>query len=513
VLERRQPLFAYSISAKHYCLFNFGDDGELIMRKCSEHSIGQLMDPCDPLMDEPNDPADDYNPDKPTPPARARRWIEESWRWIVQTDGLGMDVPEPWFLDLPALRRRSITTPNLLDALKSYNDGKDPREQIRPYNFFVCASVAPFGYPPDVDRERFSPIAPFEPDSRKWLDIEWTNHYRPGSRYRISTEPLGVSLEPDEVRIETYRHVLNDFRRHPEPKSLGPDGKPCHRATVGWLSRRPVTPTSITYTGPQRKIEEAMAGLVTDPDQVQKLYANTQLAAVSDLVRRTIESFQESAAATARRAGVSKNSVLKMRHAEPLDRIRREAFDRYAIDRAREFLKSADPNAKVRMVHDETLLTRYLELIGHERRPLWEVVCDMIRTLPVEQVAAGAGISARTGERARTQRAEKAVRVATDERGDQCGHQHRLLDQSTRCCRRMERRYRRMYAGRPGYARREIWISERAHVPARAEPIGKTARTKLARYAIRHARAQLRAAGIRPPTDREALLAAYLEQR
>jgi hypothetical protein len=32
-------------------------------------------------------------------------------------------VPEPSFLDLPALRKRTISTPNLLDALKSYNVG------------------------------------------------------------------------------------------------------------------------------------------------------------------------------------------------------------------------------------------------------------------------------------------------------------------------------------------------------------------------------------------------------
>jgi hypothetical protein len=179
VLKNRRPLFAYSISAKRYCLFNRGQDGELIMRKCSEHSLGQLMDPYDPKMNEPDDPVDEHNPDKPTPPPRARRWIEESWQWIVQRDGFGLDVPEPPFLDLPALRKRSITTPSLLDALNSYNAGKGLGEQIRPYNFFLCATVAAFGRPPGVDRTRFSLIAPFEPDPRRWPDIVWTNHYEP----------------------------------------------------------------------------------------------------------------------------------------------------------------------------------------------------------------------------------------------------------------------------------------------------------------------------------------------
>jgi hypothetical protein len=451
VLEgRRRPLFAYSISAKRYCLFNRADDGkhpvfdgELIMRKCSEHSLGQLMDPYDPKMDEPDDPADDHNPDKPTPPPRARRWIEECWRWIVLTDGYGLDAPEPSFLDLPALRKRTITTPNLLDALKSYNAGPDQGEWIRPYNFFVCATVARFGYPLGVDEARFALIAPFESDPSRWRDIEWTNHYQPRSRYRITAKPLGHTLEPNEVRVKTYRDVLNEFRTHPEPKSLGPDGKPCHRGTVGWLSPRPVTPTSITYTGPQHKIEEAMAGLVTDPDELEEVYAKERFAPVSDLVRLVIESFGESAAETARRAGVSKDSVLKMRRGEPLDRIRRDKFGRYAVDRARGLVRTADPDAKVRSIHDETLLTRYLELTGHGRRPLWELVRDVIRALSVEQVAAGAGVSARTIERACAQQAEKAVYVAVNERGEECGHHHYYWTEAVTCRRRKERRYRR----------------------------------------------------------------------
>jgi hypothetical protein len=336
---------------------------------------------------------------------------------------------------------------------------------------------------------------------------------RAGPGYRITTKPLGVSLEPDEVRVKTHRDVLNEFRTHPEPKSLGPDGRPCHRGTVGWLSRRPVTPTSITYTGPQRKIEEAIVGLVTNPDELEQVYAKERFAPVSELVRRVIESFGESATETAQRAGVDRKTVMKVRRGEPLDRIRREALGRCAVEEARELVKAADPDAKVRSVHAETLLTRCLELTGHDTRSLWELVCDVIRALPVEQVAAGAGVSTRTVKRARAQQAETAVWVATNERGDQCGHHHRWLDHSTRCCRRMERRYRRMYAGRPGYARREVWISERAHVPGRPEPIGKTARTKLARYAVRHARARLRQAGIRPPAGHEALLAAYLGHR
>jgi hypothetical protein len=57
-------------------------------------------------------------------------------------------------------------------------------------------------------------------------------------------------------------------------------------------------------------------------------------------------------------------------------------------------------------------------------------------------------------------------------------------------------------------------VSNRTVRRARAgQSIGKTARAKLSAYAIRHARVQLRKAGIRPPADPEALLAASVDRQ
>lgn len=54
-------------------------------------------------------------------------------------------------------------------------------------------------------------------------------------------------------------------------------------------------------------------------------------------------------------------------------------------------------------------------------------------------------------------------------------------------------------------------VSARTIKRARAgQPISKTSRTKLTSHALAHARAQVRAAGIRPATEPEALLAMYL---
>lgn len=57
-------------------------------------------------------------------------------------------------------------------------------------------------------------------------------------------------------------------------------------------------------------------------------------------------------------------------------------------------------------------------------------------------------------------------------------------------------------------------ISERTVKRAHAgQTVHKDTRAKLTAYAIKHARVQLRGAGIRPPIDPEALLAAYLDRQ
>jgi hypothetical protein len=56
-------------------------------------------------------------------------------------------------------------------------------------------------------------------------------------------------------------------------------------------------------------------------------------------------------------------------------------------------------------------------------------------------------------------------------------------------------------------------LSERTVKRARAgQRVRRDARDRLADYAVEHARSTLRAQGIRPPIDREALLATYIDR-
>jgi hypothetical protein len=365
--ERRQ-LYCYGISAKRYALYNLDESGRPVLRmvidaeatedsepadnepgytdalanlrKHSEHGLGHLLNPTDPESD-------------------SRDWIVQLWEHIIRTDALDQDVPEPDWLDSPALTRSTITSPQLEKPFDEYNRERPASERTRPFNFLLVAHVAPFGHPPAADPQRFLLVAPYEPDPRKWRWLKWRNAYpSDAGPYTIKTARHGeeFAMRSDhQVIVKSYRDVLDDYRTHPEAKSLGPDGKPCDRQTVGLLSRRPVKVAAVHYIGKEsNKIDEAMSGLVTDLDDA---------------------------------------------------------------------------------------LTEYRD---PAQDPLWQLVGDVIRALPVKQTAARAGVSERTVKRARA-----GQRVRPD------------------------------------------------------------ARARLTAHAVKHARGHLRAAGIRPPVDHEALLATW----
>ncbi len=137
-----------------------------------------------------------------------------------------------------------------------------------------------------------------------------------------------------------------------------------------------------------------------------------------------------------------------------------------------------------------------------EQSLLWRIACDVIRELPIAQVAAGAGVGKRTVERARS-RHEKRLWISDNAQGDQCGHRHRHITEAALCGRSWERYWRRK-------GMRQTWNAKPVTIIV-CDHLGDTTRTKLTAHVIKRAKVELRAAAIQPPQDPEALLAAYLE--
>jgi hypothetical protein len=120
--------------------------------------------------------------------------------------------------------------------------------------------VKQFGYPPEVDPEKFHLIAPYELDPDCWLDLPWIDQYS-GKQYEITTE--GFHGSRGVARVKTYGEVLREYEFHSGAKSADPKGKPSGKQTIGLLGRRHVRVDRIIYIGKEsNRMEEIEAGII-----------------------------------------------------------------------------------------------------------------------------------------------------------------------------------------------------------------------------------------------------------
>jgi hypothetical protein len=211
--ERRQ-LFGYSIAAKRYALYTkTPSDIEIVEPKA--HGLGYFY--------PPKDSRKGWDRDVP-------EWIFEAWDWIMR-GVLGLKRTRPAWFDLPVMMKLTPSTPH--HALK--NLAKGPL--TRPNNFMMLPQLCRFGLPENVDRDRFTLITPFSSDRVQWMQSKCINIYDPNSPvYELADE-----YEPTKALPKTFFMLLDNYRSHPESKSLGPDGRTCDSKTRGLLQRAHIT--------------------------------------------------------------------------------------------------------------------------------------------------------------------------------------------------------------------------------------------------------------------------------
>jgi hypothetical protein len=315
----RRQLWTFPISAKRYPLYTLTQGHPALARvidldddedadipdesaqldqlaDAKQHGLGHL---CNPL-----------NPDD-----QSRSWIDESggiWDHIVRTDALGQQADEPYWLDRPAVGRFNVSTPRLSRAFNRFNHGKPHWRQVRPFNFMLVAHSGA------LDRgqltSRFLLVTRYEKDPSKWTRLRWINVYDPSHSYNIRSGKAHSTPGSTTVVVKTYRDVLADYRVHPEAKSLGPDGEPCDKQTVGLLSRRHVTPIlPLRHRGKEGQwIDQREAG-VGDPDTTHTEYREPGQDPLSQLtvptLRKLAGELKPGAAQIAAGAGVSQHTV------------------------------------------------------------------------------------------------------------------------------------------------------------------------------------------------------------
>ena len=115
------------------------------------------------------------------------------------------------------MSRTTASTPRVLRAFDAYNAARGPEDRVRPFNFLLSVTGAPFGHPEGVDPQRFHLVGPWNSDPTAWLGMTLFDLY--------SGEEYGITVEDDfgksgRVLVRSYEDVLSAYVRHIEAKSL-----------------------------------------------------------------------------------------------------------------------------------------------------------------------------------------------------------------------------------------------------------------------------------------------------
>ena len=143
---------------------------------------------------------------------------------------LGLPCQEPEWFRLPVMRRIAISTPHVMAALRRLR-----RDQARPYNFALSPVLV------NLTGVQVTLLTPFEKKSSRWMTMPHINIHD-GTTHTLENPALPVLVQTLEV-------VFQQYHRHPESKSLAPDGSPCKSDSAGLLRRYPVTATSCNLIG------------------------------------------------------------------------------------------------------------------------------------------------------------------------------------------------------------------------------------------------------------------------
>jgi hypothetical protein len=233
----QRQLYGYSIAAKRYALYEKTGESDIAIVDPKAHGIGFLYPP----QDSPKDW------DKEAP-----RWIYQLWDYIVR-GALRLPRRAPSWLDIPQMMRLTITTYNVLEMLGEW-------EIARPYNFLFLPMVDPlfgFAFHRHTD-DKVLLVSAFSSKQEEWIDLECVNVHD-GKKYKmLNCKKTNGNIPYNVVFPSQFAHLLIQYQRHPEAKSLAPDGTPCRADTKGLLQRAHVIAGEVHYIGKEtdRKWEE-----------------------------------------------------------------------------------------------------------------------------------------------------------------------------------------------------------------------------------------------------------------
>lgn len=234
---KQRQLYGYSIAAKRYGLYEKTGGSEITIIDPKAHGIGFLYPP-------QNSPQN-WKKDVP-------QWIYQLWEYILRS-ALKMPTKSIAWLDVPQMMRLTITTCNVLKMLGDW-------KIARPYNFLFLPMVDPVvGIAfHKQSKEKVLLVCAFSSRQEEWFDLDCVNVHNSKKYKMINCKKANGSIPYNVVFPSQFAHLLVQYQKHPESKSLGPDGMPCGPDTQGLLRRAHITAGEIRYVGKEtdRKWEE-----------------------------------------------------------------------------------------------------------------------------------------------------------------------------------------------------------------------------------------------------------------
>ena len=298
---RRQQLWGMGVAAKRYALFEklLANNGKLVDIRIvnpKAHGIGFLYPPKDNPKNWKND---------------APLWVFEMWDYIVR-GFLGLPRKLPAWASRQQMMRFSVSTWNVLKMLGMW-------ESARPHNFmFMVMTSETFSFDFDFDNKPSKKpmvIVPFSSKQDEWNKLVGIDIHNKNLRGTYRRYPLGDPY----FHPFTYGHMMEEYTRHPEAKSLGSDGKPCTAETRGLLQRAHITAGQVRYIDKETSSMWAHnddLSVITDNDEVGFRvveYGKSRKIALLDSLKCEIQ--RTKLQRELRRRGIGQHTIEKALHA------------------------------------------------------------------------------------------------------------------------------------------------------------------------------------------------------
>jgi len=242
----KKDLWFYGIASKRYALYYYENGIIRFMedeRSYKLHGLGHLTNPF------PNSVED---------------WQAEIWQDILKLHYgkiTGKDIQEK-YSNLYAISRLTVSTSNVLNRFKKLNEGKNWKEQIKPFNFFLVE----FQVIEENDKA-VKPLAPFTKDYQKivyepFIDYE-SGEVKEGSQY---FKPLSRTI------LQYVEHLENKFEGDTgvlEKKSIQADGLVYIGKEANNIEDQPLDITKSQVFINEEEIKQKILALT--PEEARKL--------------------------------------------------------------------------------------------------------------------------------------------------------------------------------------------------------------------------------------------------